>query len=191
VDGARGRERGPAQGSETPEADTRYPLDPEGLVSSMDELASVLRLTPDQKKQVAEIVVGGRRRIEDVLKIPDETGTSPFDRSETWNATLTHSIESKDTLAIARLGCDVVEEFKVIPGRSTTYREEIDRLKEATRREIAKILEDEQRTRFNQTDISPMVGGNGGSFVVTASGIAGSTVVGPTGGGGGDPGVGR
>jgi hypothetical protein len=138
------------------------------MASSVDQLAKTLRLTANQKDRVADAVARGRRRIEDVLKIPDESGKSPFERRKEQRAKLKEAIANNNGGGIVALSTGLfADRGKKIPGRNTTYGEEIDRIKNETRQEIAQTLDPEQKKQFDETNVDPMLGGGGGAVAMT------------------------
>jgi hypothetical protein len=75
---------------------------------------------------------------------------------------MTEAIKNKDTGGIIAFASDMLGYRKQpIPGRNATYGEEIDRVKQETRDEIAASLTAQQREAFEDTNIDPMLGGGG------------------------------
>jgi len=138
---------------------------------SVDQLAGDLKLTPAQRTRVEEAVRRGKQRIEDVLRIPDAEGRSPLERRQERRARLTEALESGDKSGLLELGlAPMRERNKPIPGRETTYGDEIDRITQETKDEIASNLNHEQREAFGDTRIDPLLGESGAvavSFVST------------------------
>jgi len=54
-----------------------------------------------------------------------------------------------------------------IPGRNETYRQEIDRIRKETRDEIDGALSADQKERFADTRIDPLLGDTGGTMSFT------------------------
>lgn len=138
------------------------------MVSSVDDLAKTLRLTPTQKDRVADAVARGRQRIEDVLKIPDENGKSPFERRKEQRAKLKEAVANNNGSGILTLSTGLfADRGRTIPGRNTTYGQEIERIKQETRNEIGQALDPEQKKQFEETNVDPMLGGGGGAVAMT------------------------
>jgi hypothetical protein len=137
---------------------------------SVDDLAKSLELTPTQKERVSQAVERGKRQIEEIMKIPDETGKSPYERRQERRKKMLEAVKKKDTGGLIAFAGDMFSyRNKQIPGRNATYGEEIDRVKKETRDEIATSLSAEQQESFQETNIDPLLGGGGMmSFSVVA-----------------------
>lgn len=129
---------------------------------TVDDLSRTLELTPTQKARVEQAVERGKRQIEEILKIPDETGKSPFERREERRKKMMAAVENKDAGGLIAFASDMfAHRDRPIPGRNATYGEEIGRVKRETRDEIAATLGVEQRKAFEDTDIDPLLGEGG------------------------------
>ncbi|MGQ0613839.1 MAG: hypothetical protein ACT4PV_08890 [Planctomycetaceae bacterium] len=127
---------------------------------SVDQLASDLKLTQTQKDRVKDAVERGKQRIEEVLKIPDESGKSPYDRRREAQERIKQQLTEKGPGEMAAL---VLTDFlghenKPIPGRSATYGAEVERVKRETREEIAASLDPKQREQLEGASLDPLLG---------------------------------
>jgi len=145
---------------------------------SVDELARSLNLSSTQKDRVNACVERGRRRIEDVLKLPDADGRSPWERREEQRRKLEEALkagkpeEVPATVLHAGLGGRGYRNNR-IPGRNATYGEEIDRIKKETRSEIEADLDAQQRETFQKTHTDALLGEGGGMALSVFSTAAG------------------
>ncbi|MHC4163954.1 MAG: hypothetical protein ACYSUM_17650 [Planctomycetota bacterium] len=129
---------------------------------TVDDLARNLELTPTQKTRVEEAVDRGKRQIEEIMKIPDETGKSPFERRQERRKKMLEAVKKKDTGGLIAFAGDMFSyRNRQIPGRNATYGEEIDRVTKETRDEIATSLSVEQQESLKETNIEPLLGGGG------------------------------
>jgi len=151
---------------------------------SVDDLARNLKLTPTQTARVEQAVDRGKRQIEEIMKIPDETGKSPFERRQERRKKMMEAVKKKDTGGLIAFASDFFSHRnQQIPGRNATYGEEIDRVKKETRDEVASSLSVEQQKTFDGTNIDPLLGGGGGMALsvfqtTTSDGDEQRTVVG-------------
>jgi hypothetical protein len=132
---------------------------------SVDDLAATLELRPAQKDRIRAAVERGKRRIEEILKIPDEEGRSPFDRRQEQRKRMEEAVKSGETGGLITMAFDGFSyRNKQIPGRNATYGEEIRRVQQETRKEIEACLDPDQRATFEDTRIEPMLGGGGAAM---------------------------
>jgi hypothetical protein len=145
---------------------------------SVEDLGRKLSLTPTQQARVEDAVGRGRQRIEDVLKIPDETGKSPFERRADARKKLEEAVKGAQPGGVLALATDLVSyRDRKIPGRNETYGDAIDRIRNDTRDEIRGSLSATQQETFDQTNVDGLLGDTGQvSFAYT---------LGDAGGGGG------
>ena len=135
---------------------------------TVDDLAKNLKLTPTQKTRVEQAVERGKRQIDEIMKIPDETGKSPFERRQERRKKMMEAVEKKDTGGLIAFAGDMFAyRNQQIPGRNATYGEEIDRVKKETRDEVASSLSVEQQETFEETNIDPLLGGGGGTMALS------------------------
>jgi len=129
---------------------------------TVDDLAKNLKLTPTQKTRVEQAVERGKRQIDDIMKIPDETGKSPFERRQERRKKMKEAVQKKDTGSLIAFAGDMFAyRNQQIPGRNATYGDEIDRVKKETRDEVASSLSVTQQETFQETNIDPLLGGGG------------------------------
>ncbi len=139
-----------------------------------DQLAKDLNLTTNQKDRVTAIFKRGRELIQDVMKIPDEDGKSPYERRQEAMKRLREEASKNPTGVISLMGNMMGHNNKKIPGRNATYGEEIDRIKKETREDVNSVLNAEQQEKFKDANVDTLTGGHGGtmatSIFVTARG---------------------
>jgi hypothetical protein len=132
---------------------------------SVDDLGRSLKLTSTQKARVEQAVERGRRQIEEIMKIPDETGKSPYERRQERRKKMLEAVKKKDTGGLIAFAGDMLSHRnQQIPGRNATYGEAIDRVKKETRDEVASSLSAEQQEAFEDTNIDPLLGDGGGTM---------------------------
>ncbi len=140
------------------------------FVRSVDQLARQLKLTPTQKDRVKDSVERGKRRGEEILKIPDETGTSPFERRQERQKKIKEAITKGEHGNMLRFVQDQMAVYnRKIPGRDATYGEELKRIRKETRDEIDASLNAQQRKELEGTNIDGLVGGPGGGVPMAIS----------------------
>jgi Spy/CpxP family protein refolding chaperone len=126
---------------------------------NVDELAQRLSLTPTQRTRIEDVIGRGRQRIEDVLKIPDETGKSPFERRAEARKKLEEAVKNPGSGGFLAFATDLVSyREKKIPGRGDTYGDEIGRIRKETREEIASALDAKQQETFQGTNVDGLLG---------------------------------
>ena len=159
-------EKGQEQIRETTRHGPAMPFRGPAFARSVEDLARNLELTPTQKARVEQAVEHGKRQIEEIMKIPDETGKSPFERRQERRKKMMEAVKNKDTGSLIAFSSDFFSHRnKQIPGRNATYGEEIDRVKKETRDEVASSLSVEQKKTFDDTNIDPLLGGGGAMAV--------------------------
>ena len=134
------------------------------FVRNMDDLASQLELTATQKDRIADAVQRGKDRIDAVLAIPGPDGKSPKQvREDSRKELVTMATDpERDTskmIALAMKGHRAMEQK--IPGRNETYREEVERIHQETRKEIESNLDEKQAEAFQETHTNGLVGASG------------------------------
>jgi len=136
---------------------------------TVDDLARSLRLTPTQADRVRDAIDRGRRRVEAILKIPDETGRSPFERREEQRRRIREAVKSGEHGDVLKLAQEMRSAHqRPIPGRDATYAQEVARVRRETREEIGASLDQKQRKEFAETNIDGLVGGPGGGPVAVS-----------------------
>ena len=141
------------------------------VVTGVDDLSRSLKLTPSQSDRVKETVRHAKQRIEDLLRVPDASGRSPFERRQAQRERMRKAARDGNPGDVLRFVLGSQGRLgEPIPGRGTTYGEEIDLVKRETRAEIEALLDQDQREKFEETNIDPMLG-DGGSSVVSVISI--------------------
>ena len=129
---------------------------------SVGDLAKTLKLNTTQETRIQDVVDRAKRRIEDVMKIPDETGVSPFERRKEMRDKMDEARKTDKWGDMARLANQSQQALlKTIPGRNTTYAQEVDQIKKESRDEIKSNLTQEQAKEFEDTRIDPLLGESG------------------------------
>jgi hypothetical protein len=150
------------QRQRTLEGGPRMPWHPGGQrpARSIDDLAQRLSLTATQRSRIEDAIGRGRQRIEDTLKIPDETGKSPYERRAEARKKLEDAMKSgPGSGGILAFATDLVSyQGKKIPGRGDTYGDEINRIRKETREEIASALDAKQQETLRDTNVDGLLG---------------------------------
>lgn len=146
------------------------------FASTVDQLAKDLGLSAAQQSRVEDAIRRGTQRIEDVLRIPDADGRSPWERRQERRQKLSEALGKGEKSALLEIGLSPLRERETrIPGRETTYGEEIDRIRAETRSEIESQLSPEQREEFGDMRIDPLLGEHAAvSFAVVADASVGA-----------------
>lgn len=148
----------------------------ERFARNTEDLAKQLSLTSTQRTRIEDVIGRARQRIEDVLKIPDETGKSPFERRAEARKNIEEAMKNPrpgvpGMLAIAT---DMISyRDQKIPGRNDTYGDEIDRIRKETREEISTALDAKQQEAFQQTNVDGLLGEAGQMSFAYAIGSGG------------------
>jgi len=139
---------------------------------NVEDLSRKLSLTPTQQGRIEEMVTRGRQRIEDVLKIPDETGTSPFERRAEARKKLEEAMKAPQPGGVLAFATDMMSyRERKIPGRNDTYGDEINRIRKETREEMTSVLDTKQQEAFGQTNVDGLLGEAGNvSFAYALNG---------------------
>jgi len=126
-----------------------------------EDLAKQLSLTSTQRTRIEDVIGRGRQRIEDVLKIPDETGKSPFERRAEARKNIEEAMKNPRPggAGMLSIATDMISyRDQKIPGRNDTYGDEIDRIRKETREEISTALDAKQQEAFQQTNVDGLLG---------------------------------
>jgi len=131
----------------------------QAFARNVDDLAQQLSLTLTQKTRIEDIVGRARQRIDDVLKIPDETGKSPFERRAEAKKKIEEAMKSPNPGGVLAFATDLISSReKKIPGRNDTYGDEINRIRKETREEISSVLDTKQRETLADTNLDGLTG---------------------------------
>ena len=148
---------------------------------SVKRFAKDLKLTNVQQDRVQAAIDRGRERIENIMKMPGEDGSSPHERRAAALEKLRERAKSgkHDAGSIMSIMPALTGyRNEKIPGMNATYGEEIDRVKRETREDVKANLSPEQQEQFADTNIDVMLGGGGGTHMVSvfASGDGGDGI---------------
>jgi Spy/CpxP family protein refolding chaperone len=138
------------------------PMFSEKFARNIDDLEKQLSLTSAQRTRIEDAVGRARQRIEDVLRIPDETGKSPFERRAEARKKLEETMKNPQAGGVLAFASDLMSHRnRKIPGRNDTYGGEIDRIRKEARQEIKNELDPKQQETFQQTNVDAMLGDAG------------------------------
>ena len=121
----------------------------------------MLRLTKTQRQQVDAVVENARHRVDNVLKIPGASGTSPYERRERFLGQVREAFRTGQWGDVKRDARSVEIRNEAIPGQGTTYGAEVARIARETHAAIAQTLTVEQQNAFADTPIEGMLVGPG------------------------------
>jgi Spy/CpxP family protein refolding chaperone len=143
---------------------------------SVDDLSKTLKLNPSQSDRVRESVDRAKRLIEDVMRIPDESGSSPLEQRREKQKKVEEAVKSGNTSGIISFALESrAYRSRTIPGRNTTYGAEIDRIKQESRDEISNVLDPEQQEGFKGLQTDGLYGEGGA--MTTSVFVSGDTVI--------------
>lgn len=140
------------------------PFRSQRFARNTEDLAKQLSLTSTQRTRIDDVIGRARQRIEDVLKIPDETGKSPFERRAEARKNIEEAMKSSrpGVPGMLSIATDMISyRDQKIPGRSDTYGDEIDRIRKETREEISTALDAKQQEAFQETNVDGLLGETG------------------------------
>ncbi len=134
----------------------------QSFARNMDDLAGQLSLTATQRTRIEDVIARGKQRIEDVLKIPDETGKSPYERRAEARKKIEEAMKNPEPGGVLAFATDLMSHRdKKIPGRNDTYAGEINRIRKETREEMASALDAKQQETFANTNVDGLLGESG------------------------------
>lgn len=138
----------------------------------VDHLASDLKMTATQKDRVQSAIERAKGEIEQVLRIPDESGKSPWDRRREQEAKIQEMMRNPNPEgAMAFVATALADRSRKIPGRDVTYGQEIDRIKKDAREDIERNLDEKQKESLRGGNLDPLFGPDAGggemSFAVS------------------------
>lgn len=138
------------------------PMFSDRFARNIDDLEKQLSLTSAQRTRIEDAVGRARQRIEDVLKIPDETGKSPYERRAEARKKLEEAMKNPQAGGVLAFATDLMSHRnRKIPGRNDTYGGEIDRIRREARQEIKNELDPKQQETFQQTNVDALLGDAG------------------------------
>lgn len=140
------------------------PFRSQRFARNTEDLAKQLSLTSTQRTRIDDVIGRARQRIEDVLKIPDETGKSPFERRAEARKNIEEAMKNPrpGVPGMLSIATDMISyRDQKIPGRNDTYGDEIDRIRKETREEISTALDAKQQEAFQETNVDGLLGETG------------------------------
>jgi hypothetical protein len=137
---------------------------------SVDDLERELGLQAAQRSRIEVAIETGRRRIDDLLRIPDETGKSPQEQKAEARRKIQEAMKNPQPGAVLAFTADLLSyRERRIPGRAETYGQAVDRIKKETREEIATSLDAQQAEAFGDVSVDGLLGETGQmSFAIAA-----------------------
>ena len=106
---------------------------------NVDQLGQQLKLTETQKVRIKDAIDRGKQRIEEIMKVPGADGKSPYEKRQESTRKLIEAIKKRKEEGGRMTYFPTFGNYRneTIPGRNSTYGEEIDRVKKETRDEVA------------------------------------------------------
>jgi hypothetical protein len=128
--------------------------------ASVDDAKDDLALTDLQKGDFERIIADARREAEDLRKIPDDEG-------KTWEQVQRETFTA--TEGAFRFDLTKMEAFrkKTVPGRSETYGQAEQRIRDSARRRLRDTLSTAQQEKFDKAVVDPILGVGGAASVVS------------------------
>jgi hypothetical protein len=136
-----------------------------GWVATTEDAQKELELTDGQKAEWDRIVADARREGEALRRIPDDEGKTWEQAQRDMVADLMTSSGGGGT----RLDLTKVLAYrnKTIPGRSETYGQADQRIKDDAKRRMRDTLTTAQAEKFDRTSVDPLLGGMPGAIATT------------------------
>ncbi|HVG93263.1 MAG TPA: Spy/CpxP family protein refolding chaperone [Planctomycetota bacterium] len=133
---------------------------------SIEDAKEDLELTDQQKAEFERVVAEAQEQAEALRKIPDDEG-------KTW-AQAQREIFSAEG-GTFRFDMTKAEAFrnKMVPGRSETYGQADQRIRDEAKRRMRNGLSSAQQEKFDKASTEPLLGGGGSAAFVTTIGVAG------------------
>jgi hypothetical protein len=127
------------------------------IYGSVDDAAKDLELTDGQRADLERLAAEARREIDELKKTPDADG-------KTWEQVQKESFKAEG--GVFHLDLGKVEAFreKTIPGRGESFGAAETRIKDQAKRRMRDALTPEQRGKFDQAMVDPMLGSSPGGF---------------------------
>jgi hypothetical protein len=144
---------------------TRFAPKGMGWLATTEDAQKEFELTDGQKAEWDRIVADARRETEALRKIPDDEG-------KTWDQVQREMVAdlmgSSSSGGATKFDFTKVMAFrnKTVPGRSETYGQADQRIKDEAKRKMRDTLSTAQAEKFDKAFVDPMLGGPG---AVTAS----------------------
>ena len=133
------------------------------IYGSPEDAAKHLELSPSQKAEFERVAADAKRDLEDLKKIPDETG-------KTWGEV------ARDTFTVGPDGLfsfndSKMREFreKTIPGRGESFGSAERRIKDGAKSRLRSALTADQQAKFDKAMVDPMLGGGSGDSMIISS----------------------
>jgi hypothetical protein len=125
------------------------------VYGSPEDAAKHLELSPSQKSEFERAAADSKREMDELKKIPDDTG-------KTWNDV------SKETFTMGDGGVfsfdtSKLRDFreKTVPGRNESYGAAEKRIREGAKSRLRSALTPDQQAKFDKAMVDPMLGTSG------------------------------
>jgi hypothetical protein len=138
---------------------------PGGFLLTTEDAQRELELTDGQKAEWDRIVADARREQDALRKIPDDEGRTWDQHQREMIADLMSSAGGGG--AKLDLGKMAAFRNKQVPGRSETFGQADQRIRDDARRQMRNTLTTAQADRFDKTNVDPMLGGGGNAIATT------------------------
>ncbi|MBL9086530.1 MAG: hypothetical protein JNM10_05270 [Planctomycetia bacterium] len=141
------------------ESTTPVAIDVPGLagdttwVGSIDDAARTFELSGGQKAEMERILADARRDVDDLRKLPDETGT-------TWAAVEKDVVKMENGALHFDNGKLAAFREKVIPGRSESFGGAMRRIREDAAKRLKDTLTPAQRERWDKAQTAGLLPGS-------------------------------
>jgi hypothetical protein len=133
------------------------------LYGSIDDAKKDLDLTDQQGADFERILADARRETDDLRKLSDDEGM-------TWEQAQKLTFTSEN--GAFKFDLTKLESFrrKTIPGRSETFGQADQRIRDGAKRRLRDTLSTSQQERFDRAETAPLLGGGGGGFAFMTTG---------------------
>ena len=134
------------------------------IYGSPEDAAKHLDLSPSQKAEFERVAADAKRDLEDLKKVPDETG-------KTWTDV------AKETFSVGEGGVfsfndSKLREFreKTVPGRGESFGAAERRIRDGAKSRLRSGLTADQQAKFDKAMVDPMLGSaDGGASMIISS----------------------
>ncbi len=135
------------------------------LVADAASAEQAWGLTPRQRLDVDAILEDGKRQIEALMDLPNDSGVTLRETLSSPSATIGGAAledgSGGTTLRILTSGAGAFKNGK-IPGSNETYAQAEQRIRSDLRRRLRDVLDERQRASFDESEIEPLLPRTGG-----------------------------
>jgi hypothetical protein len=124
-----------------------------------------LELTPQQAGDFDRVLEDAHRQVQDLHRVPDDEG-------KTWEQVQRETFSTTDGGAF-RLDLSKLEAFrrKTVPGRSETYGQAEQRIRDEAKRRMRDTLTTAQQEKFDKASVDPLLGGGAAGTTFVSFGV--------------------